>query len=83
MIPRGFGHGFSVLSESAIFSYKCDNFYAPASEGTVRFDDPDLAIDWRIDQDKALLSDKDKNAPDFQTYCRTPAFRYIGKQENT
>ena len=50
LIPRGFGHGFSVLSESAIFSYKCDNFYAPASEGTVRFDDPDLAIDWRIDR---------------------------------
>ena len=83
LIPRGFGHGFSVLSESAIFSYKCDNFYVPASEGTVRCDDPDLAIDWRIDQDKALLSDKDKNAPDFQTYCRTPAFHYTDKRGNT
>ena len=76
LVPRGFGHGFSVLSETAVFSYKCDNFYAPESEGSVRFDDPDLAIDWRIDMDKALLSDKDKTASGFQAYCQSPAFFY-------
>ena len=76
LIPRGFGHGFSVLSETAVFSYKCDNFYAPAHEGSVRFDDPELAIDWRIDMKKALLSDKDKQAPDFRTYSQFPAFHY-------
>ena len=83
LIPRGFGHGFSVLSEIAVFSYKCDNFYAPAYEGSIRFDDPDLAIDWHVDMDRALLSDKDKSAPDFQTYCQSPAFRYIDKRGNT
>ena len=77
LIPRGFGHGFSVLSETAVFSYKCDNFYAPAHEGSVRFDDPELAIDWRIDMKKALLSDKDRQAPDFRTYSQTTAFHYF------
>lgn len=76
LIPRGFGHGFSVLSETAVFSYKCDNFYAPTHEGSVRFDDPDLAIDWRVDMDRALLSDKDRQAPDFKTYSQLPAFHY-------
>lgn len=77
MIPRGFGHGFSVLSETAVFSYKCDNFYAPSHEGSVRFDDPNLAIDWRVDMNRALLSDKDKSAPDFQAYCQLPVFHYL------
>lgn len=81
LIPRGFGHGFSVLSETAVFSYKCDNFYAFSSEGSVRFDDTELAIDWHIDMKKALLSDKDKQAPDFKTYCQTPAFHYMSGQE--
>lgn len=76
LIPRGFGHGFSVLSKTAVFSYKCDNFYAPIHEGSIRFDDPELAIDWRIDMSKALLSDKDKSAPDFRIYCHSPAFHY-------
>ena len=49
MIPRGFAHGFSVLSETAVFAYKCDNPYCRESEGGSRFDDPALAIDWRID----------------------------------
>ncbi|EEO27321.1 dTDP-4-dehydrorhamnose 3,5-epimerase [Oxalobacter paraformigenes] len=79
LIPRGFGHGFSVLSETAVFSYKCDNFYMPSSEGSVRFDDPDLAIDWRVDRKRALLSEKDKTAPDFQTYCRSPIFHYLSE----
>lgn len=62
-IPRGFAHGFSVLSEEAVFQYKCDNFYAPQSEGAIAFDDPDLGIDWRIPADKAILSEKDARHP--------------------
>lgn len=63
LIPRGFGHGFSVLSQTAVFAYKCDNVYNKASEGGVRFDDPDIGVDWKIDSKKAILSEKDKNAP--------------------
>ncbi len=59
-VPRGFAHGFAVLSETAIFQYKCDNLYCPESEGAIAFDDPALGIDWRIPMDKALLSDKDR-----------------------
>lgn len=62
-IPRGFAHGFSVLSEEVVFQYKCDNFYVPQSEGAIAWDDPDLGIDWRIPIDKVLLSEKDKNHP--------------------
>lgn len=60
-IPRGFAHGFSVLTDEVIFQYKCDNFYAPQSEGALAWDDPDLAIDWRIPADKLLLSEKDRH----------------------
>ena len=63
MIPRGFGHGFSVLSPTAVFAYKCDNVYNKASEGGVRFDDPALGIDWKINPQNAILSDKDKLLP--------------------
>lgn len=63
MIPRGFAHGFVVLSESAIFSYKCDNFYAPGSEGGLHYADPDLGINWRVPADKILLSEKDRVNP--------------------
>lgn len=59
-IPRGFAHGFSVLSDEVLFQYKCDNFYAPQSEGALAWDDPDLNIDWRIPADKVILSEKDK-----------------------
>lgn len=62
-IPRGFAHGFSVLSEEVIFQYKCDNYYAPQSEGAVAWDDPDLDIDWKIPAEKVLLSEKDKKHP--------------------
>lgn len=58
-ISRGFAHGFSVLTDEVIFQYKCDNFYAPQSEGALAWDDPDLGIDWRIPTDKVLLSEKD------------------------
>lgn len=62
-IPRGFAHGFCVLSPTALFQYKCDNFYAPQSEGALAWDDPDLQIDWRIPADKVLLSEKDRHHP--------------------
>ena len=60
MIPRGFGHGFSVLSKTAVFAYKCDNVYNKASEGGIRFDDPDINIDWKINPKDAILSEKIK-----------------------
>ena len=62
-IPKGFAHGFSVLSEEVVFQYKCDNFYAPQCEGAVAWDDPDLGIDWKIPMDKAILSEKDRKHP--------------------
>ena len=62
-VPRGFAHGFAVLSETATFQYKCDNFYAPQHEGAIAWNDPDLNIDWRIPADKVLLSEKDKKHP--------------------
>lgn len=62
-IPRGFAHGFSVLSEHAVFQYKCDNFYCPEAEAAVAWDDPDLAIDWRIPASSVILSEKDSNHP--------------------
>ncbi len=62
-IPRGFAHGFSVLSETAIFQYKCDNLYCKESEGAIAWDDPALAIDWRIPADKVVLSEKDAHHP--------------------
>lgn len=62
-IPRGFAHGFSVLSEEVVFQYKCDNFYAPECEGAIAWDDPDLGIDWSIPIDKIVLSEKDKKHP--------------------
>lgn len=61
-IPRGFLHGFSVLSETAVFAYKCDNLYCKESEFSIRFDDKHVGIDWKIPADKILVSDKDKLA---------------------
>lgn len=62
-IPRGFAHGFSVLSEEVIFQYKCDNFYSPQSEGAIAWNDPDLNIDWRIPIEEVVLSEKDSKHP--------------------
>lgn len=70
-IPRGFAHGFSVLSNKVIFQYKCDNFYAPEHEGAVAWNDPDLGIDWRIPADDVILSQKDRSHPSFKEYCKT------------
>ena len=62
-VPRGFAHGFSVLSEEALFQYKCDNFYAPQSEGALAWDDPDLGIDWKLPPESVVLSEKDRRHP--------------------
>ena len=61
-IPRHFLHGFSVLSETAIFAYKCDNLYCKASEFGIRYDDPEIGIDWRVPADKIITSEKDRLA---------------------
>ena len=62
-IPRGFAHGFSVLSETAVFQYKCDNFYCPESEGAIAWDDATLGIDWKIPEKDVILSAKDTHHP--------------------
>ncbi len=62
-IPRGFAHGYSVISETAVFAYKCDNYYSRDHEAGLRADDPYLGIDWRLDTSRAIISDKDKVLP--------------------
>lgn len=62
-VPRGFAHGFSVLSEEAVFQYKCDNLYAPHAEGAIAWDDPDIGIDWGLPAEDVLLSAKDAAHP--------------------
>lgn len=62
-IPRGFAHGFSVLSEEAIFQYKCDNLYAPDCEGAIAWNDPAICIDWRLRPEEVVLSPKDSAHP--------------------
>jgi len=62
-IPRGFAHGFSVLSEVAVFTYKCDNLYHPEADGGLLLSDLDLAIDWQVPEDKRILSEKDQRHP--------------------
>ena len=75
-VPRGFLHGFVTLEPETDVIYKVDGFYAPESDGAVRFDDPDLAIDWGLDPARAVLSDKDAAAPAFRDFV-TP-FVYDG-----
>lgn len=67
-IPRGFAHGFAVLSEEAVFQYKCDNYYAPEADGGISIRDASLGIDWRIPADKAILSEKDTRHPLFRDF---------------
>lgn len=62
-IPRGFAHGFAVLSETAVFQYKCDNYYCSEAEGGISITDPSLGIDWQLDFPEAILSEKDKHYP--------------------
>lgn len=71
IVPRGFAHGFVVLSETAVFAYKCDNFYAPGQEGGLHYADPDLAIDWKVPSEKLILSEKDKLNPYFREFKST------------
>lgn len=62
-IPKGFAHGFSVLSETAIFTYKCDDFYHPEADGGILLSDPALGIDWQIPEEMRIISDKDTKHP--------------------
>lgn len=67
-VPRGFAHGFATLSEKAIFVYKCDNYYDKASERGILYKDSTLDIDWQIPTSKAIISEKDKELPNLETY---------------
>lgn len=69
-VPHGFAHGFAVLSDEAVFQYKCDDYYAPEYEGGIAWDDPALAIDWRVPREAVVLSDKDVKLP---TLANSPA----------
>lgn len=73
-VPRGFAHGFVVLSETAVFFYKCDNFYHKESEGGIIYNDADLNIDWQLPETEILLSDKDKVLSTFQAVKSTIHF---------
>ena len=67
-IPRGFAHGFSVLEDDTIFTYKCDNYYNKESEGGIIYNDAELNIDWMLNEDEIKLSEKDKTLPNFRTF---------------
>lgn len=70
LVPQGFAHGFSVLSETAVVLYKCDQYYNKQSEGGIRYDDATLNIDWGMDLETAIVSEKDAILPDF-THCNS------------
>lgn len=75
-IPEGFAHGFVVLSDTAEFAYKCTRLYDPTGEGGIRWNDPDIAVDWPVDPDAPLLlSDKDRQQPFFKEYCAARGIR--------
>ena len=76
LVPVGFGHAFLTLSEVAEVQYKCGGFYAPAAEGSIIWNDPEIAIDWPIAQ--PIVSAKDGGAPSFGAYAKNPAFSYEG-----
>jgi len=63
LVPKGFAHGFSVLSKTAVIFYKCDDLYSPGHEGGIRFDDPEIGIDWKIPPGDRILSERDMNMP--------------------
>ncbi len=65
LIPKGFAHGFSVLSETAVVFYKCDELYAPDYEAGIRYDDPEIGVDWKIEPGNRVLSDRDLSMPGF------------------
>ncbi|MBR4229673.1 MAG: dTDP-4-dehydrorhamnose 3,5-epimerase [Bacteroidales bacterium] len=70
-LPKGFAHGFAVLSDVAVFQYKCDEYYHPEAEGAIAWDDPTLAIDWKLNPSDVILSDKDSHHPNFNNF-KTP-----------
>lgn len=74
LVPQGFAHGFSVLSETAVVMYKCDDFYHPECEGGIIYNDKTLNIDWKVPEDKILVSDKDKILPTLDKHI--PVFKY-------
>ena len=80
LIPQGFGHGYSVLSDMAVIAYKCDNYYTPDAEGIINAYDQNLAIDWGIGQHKAIRSEKDTKAQSFAEYSQSPDFIYEKKR---
>lgn len=67
-LPKGMAHGFAVLSDEVVFQYKCDEYYHPESEGAIAWDDPVLAIDWRLPKEQVLLSEKDSHHPKFNEF---------------
>ena len=69
-IPKGFAHGFSVLSEEAVFQYKCDDYYAPECEDGIAYNDPDLAVDWQVTPEETVISAKDLNRKTFKEYSK-------------
>lgn len=73
-IPRGFAHGFAVLSDTALFAYKCDNFYKPNADGGISAMDPALQIDWMIEEKDRIFSEKDLHALSWSEYCACPVF---------
>jgi dTDP-4-dehydrorhamnose 3,5-epimerase len=75
LIPKGFAHGFSVLSETAVVFYKCDELYAPDLEAGIRFDDPELGVDWKIAPQDRILSERDVRLPNFRNARMN--FRYL------
>lgn len=70
-LPRGFAHGFVVLSQEVIFQYKCDNYYHPQSEGSIKWNDPILKIDWKINEKDIVLSEKDKNSLSWNEFLKS------------
>ena len=63
LIPKGFAHGFSVLSDAAVVLYKCDEYYAPEFEAGIRYDDPRIGVDWKVDPESRILSERDLKMP--------------------
>lgn len=76
LVPPGFGHAFVALSPFAQVTYKCTGYYTPSAEGTVRWDDPDLAIKWPLPD--PIVSERDRNGASFREYLKRPAFRFEG-----
>lgn len=76
LVPKGFAHGFVTLTDNVNFLYKCDNYYNAEADGGIAFDDPDLAIDWPIDIQKAILSEKDQHHPTLKEFSEENPFVY-------